>query len=103
VISLKRLFGRFDKRKPIDFAVDTYTDIDRPAIDAFLMKALPEEEHEFIESYWISDEASILDCSMADPGVLIENINNVYGVRLSLQELKMSLHVLVDHVKALSR
>lgn len=103
MINLNRLFGRFDKRKPIDFAVDTHTATDRPAIDALLMKALPEEEHEFIESYWISDEASILDCSMADPGVLIENIREAYGVTLSVQELKMSLYVLVDHVKALSR
>ena len=102
MINLSKLFGRFDKRKYVDFAVDSHTEIDRTTIDLFWVKVLPEEEHEFIESYWISDEASILDCSMADPDVLIENVREAYGVTLSGQELKMPLYVLVDHVKALS-
>jgi hypothetical protein len=97
------LFGRFDKRKPVDFASDSQTKINRTAIDTFLIKVLPEEEHEFIESYWISDEATILDCSMADPETLFENVKKAYDVTLSRQELRMSLHVLVDYVNALSK
>lgn len=103
MINLSRLFGRFDKRKPVDFASNAQTEIDRATINMFLMKVLPKEEHEFIEDYWISDEATILDCSMADPEALIENVKNAYGVALSRQELRMSLRVLVDYVNALSR
>lgn len=103
MIKLSRLFGRVDKCKTLEFASDLQTETNRTAIDAFLMKVLPEDEHEFIESYWISDEASILDCSMANPDVLIGNINNAYGVQLGIRELKMSLYVLVDHVKTLSQ
>ncbi len=102
MINLSRLFGRFDKRKPVDFASDVQTESEHAAIILFLIKVLPEDEHEFIESYWISDEASILDCSMADPAVLIKNVSEAYGVILSQQELRMSLHILVDHVKALT-
>lgn len=101
MINLRRIFGRFDKRKQIEFADDTRTQVDRSQIDEFMAKVLPEDEREYIDSYFISDEASILDCSMAEVGVLQKNCKAEYGVELSGQELKMPLYILVDHVKAL--
>lgn len=101
MINLSRLFGRFDKRKQIEFADSTRTQVDRREIDEFLAKVLPEGEREYIDSYFISDEASILDCSMAEVAVLQKNCNAEYGVSLSKQELRMPLYILMDHVKAL--
>ena len=103
MINLSRLFGRFDKRKQIDFAGDLHTQVDRTAIDGFLKRILPEEEREHIETYFISDEAGILDCSLAEPQTLQENVRAEYGVALSMQELRMPLYVLVDHVRALAK
>lgn len=103
MINLSKLFGKFDRRKPIDFASDVQTEINRAEIDMFLMNVLPEEEHEFIESYWISDEATILDCSMSSPELLLENVEKAYGVTLNRQKLQMSLHVLVAYVNALRK
>ena len=101
MISLSRLFGRFDKRKQIVFAEDAHTSVEREAIDEFLVKVLPEEEREFIKTSFISDEATLLDCSLAEPGLLKSNCKAAYGVDLSTQELKLPLHILVSHVRAL--
>ncbi len=102
MINLNRWFGRFDMRKQIDVADDSHTQLDRTAIDGFLYRILPEEEREHIDTYFISDEASILDCSLAEPQTLQKNVRAEYGVDLSLQELRMPLYILVDHVKALT-
>lgn len=103
MINLSRLFGRLDKRKQIDFADDSHTQLDRTAIDGFLNRILPDEEREHIDTYFISDEASILDCSLAEPQTLQDNVKAEFGVHLSLQELQMPLYVLVDHIKALPK
>ena len=66
------------------------------------IRQLPEEERPLIESYFISDEATILDCSMAEPEVLIENCRSAYSVSIGREELRLPLWVLWSHVAALS-
>ena len=102
MINLNRLSGRFHKRKLLDFADDSHVQSHRQSVDRFLLNVLPEEELESVSGYFISDEAGIFDCSLADPEVLLRNCRTAYGVDLSIEDLRMPLHILVSHVEALS-
>ena len=95
---LKR-FGRVPKL--IELAPDERVQADRAEIDNMLFKLLPEDEREFIESYFLSDEATVFDCSMADISTLRANAEAAYGCKLSEEELRLPLWVLVSHLKAL--
>lgn len=61
----------------------TLTAASRAAIDAFLYKVLAPDEREFIDSYFISDEVKIFDCSMDMPATWIVNCKAAYNLDIS--------------------
>lgn len=94
---LRQFFGKFRRPKQLDLADDTQTERHRVAIDAFLHTVLCEEEREFIDSYWISDEAKIFDCSMDLPATWVANCKAAYNLDIS-NRLHMPLWELVTWV-----
>ena len=93
-----RLFDRMRGHKQLKLADDTQTDLHREEINAFLHKVLCEDEREFIESYWMSDEATIFDCSMDLPATWIANCTAAYNLDIS-NRLQMPLWELATWVK----
>ncbi len=87
------------KTKQVVFADSERTEAMRPKIDMFLKKVLPEDERENIESYFISDEATIHDCSMASPDDWKRNCREAFGVERLDAALKISLWRLVEVVQ----
>lgn len=96
--AFQRLFNRMRGRKQLDLADDTQTELHREAINAFLHKVLSEEEREFIDSYWLSDEAKIFDCSMDTPATWIANCKAAYNLDIS-NRLRMPLWQLASRVE----
>ena len=81
--AFKRLVDRVRGRKQLELAEDTQTERHREQINAFLHKVLCEEEREFIDTYFISDEATIFDCSMDLPETWISNCKAAYNLDIS--------------------
>lgn len=88
------LFMWLWKRKHIVFADDTRTSSERKAINAFLQDVLSPEERENIENYFLSDEATIFDCSMDTPATWVANCKAAYNLDIS-NRLHMPLWELV--------
>ena len=84
---------------PLELADAGRVEAMRPEIDAFLRNVLAVEEHEHIDSYFISDEATLFDCSLGMPEDWQRNCQKAYGVELSRAELKLSLWRLVELAK----
>ena len=96
--ALRRLLDKLRRRKKLGFADDSETEHHREAINAFLHKVLCEEEREFIDSYWISDKATIFDCSMDMAATWIANCRAAYNLDIS-NRLHMPLWELVCWVE----